>query len=345
MSDIDITDTSVAQPLIVAASLASAAALGPLPANTVFAGHSVGEFAACALAGLLHPDTAMRLIAVRGRAMAAASVTPASGMAAVLGGDEPAVLAGIERSGCVAANYNGAGQIVAAGSTTAVERLIADPPDGSRVRPLAVAGAFHTELMAPARVALAEEAEWVTATDSPTGVLSNRDGTLVTSGEEMLTRLISQVCQPVRWDACTRTLESMGVTAVIELAPAGTLTAMLKRALPGVRSVALRSPDDLEAAQHLIAEHGIAGEHGDELTGAVPGWRLLVAPAGGTVRIPQARHTTALAAGDVVAHVATRTEDLAVTVKEPGRLIELLVHDGDPVSSGQPVARISRERS
>jgi len=258
-------------------------------------------------------------------------------MVAVLGGEETAVLEAIERAGCVPANYNGAGQIVAAGTAAALDRLLAEPPAGARVRPLAVAGAFHTDLMARARVALAEESEWVTPTDSAVGVLSNRDGTLVTDGEQLLTRLIAAVCQPVRWDACTRTMASMDVTAAIELAPAGTLTGLLRRSLPDVETVALRTPDDLPAARRLIAEHG------DRITTEVPAWRLLVAPAGGTVRIPEARSTDRLAAGEAVAHVATRTEELAVTTAVPVRILELLVHDGDPVSPGQPLARVGAD--
>lgn len=337
MSDADITDTAVAQPLIVAASLATAAALGPLPADTVFAGHSVGEFAAAALAGMLVPTTAMKLIATRGRAMAAASKERPSGMAAVLGGDEAVVIAAIERAGAVAANHNGAGQIVAAGPSEAIDRLLAEPPAGARVRSLAVAGAFHTELMSAARVALAEDAEWAQPTDSAFGVLSNRDGTLVTSGEEMLTRLISQVCQPVRWDACMRTLADLGVTAVIELAPAGTLVGLARRALPDVATLSLRTPDDLAAARDLIAEHG------NRVPDVAPAWRILVAPAGGTVRLPDARSEGQLEPGTVVASVSTRTESLDVTATETSRLIELLVSDGDPVSAGQPLARIGTD--
>jgi [acyl-carrier-protein] S-malonyltransferase len=326
----------------VAASLATAAALGPLPSTTVFAGHSVGEFTAAALSGIFDADTAMRLIAVRGRAMAAASREPKSGMLVVLGGDESAVLAAIERAGCVPANHNGAGQIVAAGTADALERLLDDPPAGARVRPLAVAGAFHTDLMATARIALAEESEWVAPSDSAFGVLSNRDGTLIQNGEEMLARLIAQVCQPVRWDACTRTLSAMGVTAAIELAPAGTLTGLLRRSLPEVETVALRTPEDLSTARRLIAEHSTADPNG-ELVTELPGWRLLVAPASGTVRIAAARETDRLAAGEVVARVATRNEEVAVTITEPGRILELLVHDGDPVSPGQPLIRVGAD--
>jgi [acyl-carrier-protein] S-malonyltransferase len=338
LSDLDITDTAIAQPLIVAASLATAQPLGPLPTGAVFAGHSVGEFAAAALAGFLTAETAMRLVATRGRAMAAASRCPESGMAAVLGGDRQAVLTAIERSGCVAANDNGPGQVVAAGPVAALDRLAAEPPPGARVRRLPVAGAFHSELMASARIALAEAAEWVTPADSPTGLVSNRDGMLVTGGEDLLTRLIAQVCEPVRWGACTRTLAALGVTGTIELAPGGTLTGLVRRALPEVEAVALRTPADLPAARRLIAEHGT--DTVGEVLGTPPTWRLLVAPEGGTVRLPGPADPV-LAAGAVVARVSTRAGELVVTAGEGGRLLELLVHDGDPVGPGQPLARLA----
>jgi [acyl-carrier-protein] S-malonyltransferase len=231
-------------------------------------------------------------------------------MAAVLGGNEPEVLAAIDAAGCVAANYNGAGQIVAAGPADAVDRLLATPPTGSRVRPLAVAGAFHTELMATARDSLAAAASGVATTDCAGGVLSNRDGTLLTSGSEVLGRLVDQVCLPVRWDACLATLAALGVTAVIELPPAGTLTALIRRALPGVEAVALRTPEDLAAARELVAQHTTQPS-------AAPSWRILVAPEKGTVRLD-----------DVVAQAGST-------------LIELLVSDGDPVTAGQPLARVS----
>lgn len=335
LSDSDITDTAVAQPLIVASALATAGQLGPLPASTVFAGHSVGEYAAAALAGAIDPTDAIRLIGIRGRAMAAASAAVPSGMAAVLGGDEQTVLAAIAAAGCTPANHNCAGQIVAAGPSAAIERLLEAPPAGARVRPLAVAGAFHTDLMASAQAALAEAAAGIPTQDAAVGIVSNRDGTLVHSGAEILTRLVEQVCLPVRWDACMRTMATLGVTATIELSPAGTLTGMIKRGLPDVTAIALRTPDDLDAARAAIAEHGTDIAH------EAPDWRVLVAPAGGTVRLPEARLDGLLSAGDVVAHVTTRSEELAVTAGSAGQLLELLVHDGDPVSLGQPLARIA----
>jgi [acyl-carrier-protein] S-malonyltransferase len=251
MSDAAISDTAVAQPLIVGAGLAALPELGVGTAVVAHAGHSVGEFTAAAAAGVLTADAAMRLIAVRGAAMAAASAAVSSGMAAVLGGDEREVLAAIDAAGCVAANFNGSGQIVAAGAIGSVDYLIANPPTGARVRPLPVAGAFHTELMSSAQDLLATAASGVPVTDGASGVLSNRDGALLTDGAEIVSRLVDQVCRPVRWDACMRTLGELGVTAVIELPPAGTLAAMVRRALPGVEVVSLRTPEDLVAAREL----------------------------------------------------------------------------------------------
>lgn len=310
LSDEAIADTTIAQPLIVGAGIAAAAELGVDPASCVLAGHSVGEFAAAAIAGMLDESAAMRLIGVRGRAMAQAAAAAPTGMAAVLGGDAAAVLAAIEAAGCVAANFNGAGQVVAAGRLEALERLSGTTPAGARMRPLAVAGAFHTDFMAPARDALAIAAADVAAHDGAGAVLSNRDGTLQTDGAQVLSRLVDQVCLPVRWDACMATMAALGVTAVIELPPAGTLTALVRRALPGLDAVALRSPDDLDAARELLAQHTTQPS-------AAPGWRLLVAPEKGTVRLC-----------DVVEQAGSS-------------LIELLVADGDPVSAGQPLARVS----
>jgi [acyl-carrier-protein] S-malonyltransferase len=337
MTDAEITDTAVAQPLIVAASLTTAALLPPLPRGTVFAGHSVGEFAAAALSGALTEADAVRLVAIRGAAMARASQAPAGGMTALLGGDAAEVLAAIEAAGCSVANYNANGQVVAAGTVEALARLAADPPARARLRPLAVAGAFHTDLMAPAKAEIAAAAATVTTTNSRTGVVSNADGTLLTDGAEILARLVSQVCRPVRWDLCMQALAAMGVTATIELAPAGTLTALIKRELPDVATLALRGPEDLDAAEALIHEHAA------ELTCETMPWQLLVAPARGTVSVADSAVDVRLAAGDVVVRVTTRTEDLEVRTTAAGHLVEWLVHDGDPVSEGQPLVRLSAE--
>jgi [acyl-carrier-protein] S-malonyltransferase len=337
MSDSDITDTAVAQPLIVAASLTTATLLPDLPRGIVFAGHSVGEFAAAALAGTLSDTDAVRLVAMRGAAMARASASPEGGMTALLGGDPGEVLAAIAAAGCSVANYNATGQVVAAGPAEALARLAAAPPARARLRPLAVAGAFHTNLMSPAKAEIAAAAADVTVTSSRTGVVSNTDGTLLTDGAEILARLVSQVCLPVRWDLCMQALASMGVTATIELAPAGTLTALIKRELPDVATLALRGPDDLEAARALINEHAA------ELTCETMPWQLLVAPARGTVSVVDSAIDVSLAAGEVVVRVSTRTEDLEVRTTAAGHLVEWLVHDGDPVSEGQPLVRLSAE--
>jgi [acyl-carrier-protein] S-malonyltransferase len=337
LSDTDIMDTRVAQPLIVAASLTTAALLPDLPHGTVFAGHSVGEFAAAALAGAIVPADAMRLVAVRGDAMARASASPRGGMTAVLGGDPDEVAAAIAAAGCTAANRNAAGQVVAAGTVEALERLAAAPPARARLRSLAVAGAFHTELMAPAKSEVAAAAAEVVAMPAPAGTISNADGTLLSDGDQILEHLVAQVCLPVRWDLCLQTLSALGVTATIELAPAGTLSALVRRELPDVTALALRGPDDLDAARSLVDEHAA------ELTCESMPWQLLVAPARGTVSVADAGLPSTVAVGDVVVRVATRGEELDVRSTRAGHLVEWLVHDGDPVSEGQPLARLAAE--
>ena len=266
VSDADtIKDTAVAQPLIVAAGLVTASALArtgntadPSLAATgaVLAGHSVGEFTAAALAGVVSGAQAMSLVATRGRAMAEASAVTPTGMAAVLGGDADEVLATIERHGLTAANVNGAGQVVAAGTLGQIEAFRADPPAKARVIPLQVAGAFHTQHMAPAVDALAAAAADLHPAAPTLALLSNADGRAVTDGAEVVTRLVRQVSNPVRWDQCMATLVDLGVTGLLELAPAGTLVGLAKRAMPGVETVALKTPDDLDAARALVETHG-----------------------------------------------------------------------------------------
>ncbi|MCL2586074.1 MAG: ACP S-malonyltransferase [Streptosporangiales bacterium] len=248
----EITDTSVAQPLLVAAALAAAGLLGRPDA---VAGHSVGELGAGAMAGILSPDDAMRLVRVRGEAMALACHDEETSMTAVLGGDETAVLAAIEQAGLTPANVNGAGQIVAGGTRPALEAFAANPPEKARLRPLQVAGAFHTRHMAPAVNALKIAADSIAVKDPDITVLSNADGAAVTSGEEWLGRIVAQVAAPVRWDQCMAAMASLGVTALIELPPAGTLTGLAKRGLRGVETLALKTPDQLDAARDLIKAH------------------------------------------------------------------------------------------
>lgn len=255
-----IKDTAVAQPLIVAAGLASVPALFPDTDPTslvdVTAGHSVGEITAAAFAGVLADADAMAFVRERGRGMAAASAVTPTGMSAVLGGDPDEVAATLERHGLTAANANGAGQVVAAGTLEQLAALTADPPARARVIPLQVAGAFHTTHMAPAVEALGRQAEGFTTSAPTFAVVSNADGAVVRDGAEVLARLVNQVSNPVRWDLCMETLADLGVTGLIELPPAGTLVGLAKRGLKGVETLALKTPDDLEAAQRMLHEHG-----------------------------------------------------------------------------------------
>jgi [acyl-carrier-protein] S-malonyltransferase len=250
-----IRDTAVAQPLLVAAGLLSAAALGDIVPGAV-AGHSVGEITAAAFAGVLDDTAALTLVRKRGLAMAdAAAITP-TGMSALLGGDPETSLAHLEKLGLTPANVNGAGQIVAAGTLEQLAALEADKPEGvRRVVALKVAGAFHTHHMAPAVDALAKAAEVLKPADPKVTYVSNKDGETVITGTEVLKRLVGQVANPVRWDLCMETFEKLGATALIEVCPGGTLTGIAKRALPGVKTLALKTPDDLDAARELIAEY------------------------------------------------------------------------------------------
>jgi [acyl-carrier-protein] S-malonyltransferase len=251
----EIKDTANAQPLIVAASLLGAHALG-VKSCAVTSGHSVGELAAAAISGAISESDALTLVRARGVEMAKAAATTPAGMSAVLGGDREAVVAAITAAGLVAANENGGGQIVAAGSLEGLEKLAANPPEGARVRALAVAGAFHTSYMQPAIVRLRVLAANTHVHDPIATIISNKEGARVTDGREFMDRIVAQIANPVRWDLCMSTLKSMGVTGVIELAPAGTLVGLLKRAEPSIETFALKSPDDLEAAQTFAANHG-----------------------------------------------------------------------------------------
>ncbi|GAA5006157.1 MULTISPECIES: ACP S-malonyltransferase [Streptomyces] len=254
----EIRDTSVAQPLLVAAGLLSAAALGDIPgfAPGAVAGHSVGEITAAAFAGVLDDTAALTLVRKRGLAMAEAAAVTETGMSALLGGDPEVSIAHLEKLGLTPANVNGAGQIVAAGTMEQLAALNEDKPEGVRkVVPLKVAGAFHTQHMAPAVDRLAEAAKALTPADPKVTYVSNKDGRSVATGAEVLERLVGQVANPVRWDLCMETFKELGVTAIIEVCPGGTLTGLAKRALPGVKTLALKTPDNLDAARELVAEH------------------------------------------------------------------------------------------
>jgi [acyl-carrier-protein] S-malonyltransferase len=251
----EITDTAVTQPLVVAATLLAHEELtkrGLLSGvDTVVAGHSVGEIAAYAIAGVISADDAVALAATRGAEMAKACAVEPTGMSAVLGGDEAEVLARLEALDLVAANRNAAGQIVAAGALSALDKLAEDPPAKARVRQLATAGAFHTRYMASALDAYSAAADGVTAADPNTNLLSNADGQPVASGTDAMTKLVAQLTRPVRWDLCTESIRQREVTAIVEFPPAGTLVGIAKRELRGVPTHAVKTPADLDGLAEL----------------------------------------------------------------------------------------------
>ena len=258
-----IRDTKIAQPLLVATGLVAALDLFPRPGDAfarigAVAGHSVGELTAMAGARVITAEQAMVLVRERGNAMADAAATTATGMTAVLGGQRDEVLAVIERHGLTAANDNGAGQVVAAGTQEQLDAFAEDPPAKARLIPLSVAGAFHTTHMAPAVERMSSLARSVSTHDPRTPVISNRDGQVVHDGREVLQRVVGQIAHPVRWDLCMETMSDLGVTGIMEMPPAGTLTGIAKRALKGVETFALKTPDQLDAAREFCDKHGEA---------------------------------------------------------------------------------------
>ncbi|PVU83833.1 ACP S-malonyltransferase [Cellulomonas sp. WB94] len=267
-SDADtIRDTAVAQPLIVSTSLIALRVIlgesAPADVAAVTAGHSVGEFTAVAVAGVLPDDEAVALVTARAAAMATAAAAVATGMCAVVGGDAQEVLAAIEAAGLVPANVNGGGQVVAAGDLPGLERLAANPPARARVIPLQVAGAFHTPFMQSALDAFAPVAAAQRPRSPRLPLLSNADGAAYSggrtgrgSGIDVLSRLAQQIVAPVRWDLCQEAFAALGVTGMLELAPGGVLAGLARRSLPGVETVAVKSPSDVDAARDLIARHG-----------------------------------------------------------------------------------------
>jgi [acyl-carrier-protein] S-malonyltransferase len=254
----EITDTAVTQPLVVAATLLAHEELtrrGLLAGkDTVVAGHSVGEIAAYAIAGVISADDAVKLAATRGSEMAKACALEPTGMSAVLGGDEAEVLARLEALDLVPANRNAAGQIVAAGALSALDKLAEDPPAKARVRQLATAGAFHTHYMASATDGYATAVEKVTTAEPRTKLLSNADGQPVASAADAITKLVAQLTRPVRWDLCTETMRQDNVTAIVEFPPAGTLAGIAKRELRGVPTHAVKSPADLDGLAEVSGD-------------------------------------------------------------------------------------------
>ena len=343
VSDADtIRDTAIAQPLLVGAGLVTLLSLFPHPAEAfgkvaVGAGHSVGEITAATAAGVLTAEQAMVFVRERGRAMAQAAAATPTGMSAVLGGEAEEGSAAAEALGLTPANINGAGQIVVAGELDALAAFADNPPTKARVRALEVAGAFHTRFMAPAVEVLAGYAAAMSTHDPRIQLLSNADGQVIHDGRDVLKRLVAQVSRPVRWDLCMATMADLGVTALIEIPPAGTLTGLAKRALPGVETLALNTPDDLPAAWDIIARHGATSA-----VAGSPTWRLVVSPIKG-VFTSTSTHAVAGDRIDPGARIGTITslrDAVDVVAPHGGTVVEWLVEDGDPVSPGQPLVRL-----
>jgi [acyl-carrier-protein] S-malonyltransferase len=330
----EIKDTANAQPLLVAAGVMAGSFL-PIDEAAVVAGHSIGELTAAALAGVVTAESAVALAGVRGREMAAACALEPTGMSAVLGGDPDEVLAKLAEYGLTPANRNGAGQVVAAGPLDALEKLAANPPAKARVVTLKVAGAFHTAYMAPAEATLAAVAGGVATAEPARLLLSNADGTAVASGAEALNRMVRQVTSPVRWDLCQSALLDLGVTGAIELTPAGTLAGLAKRALKGVEVVTVNTPDDLPAALDLASRHG-----GPSHVEPTVQFYVTVSPAAGNFTPADLREGDLVKAGTAVGQVENRQGASPVTTAHTGILAEWLAHPGDPVASGQPLARL-----
>lgn len=256
-SQVDITATNIAQPLLTALAFMS---FGKLEVNSnsniIYSGHSVGEFSAASLAGFYSDKTAMKLVNVRGKAMAAAAASnSATGMSAVLGGDKSEVIKHIEQFDLVPANVNSNGQIVASGLLKNLEKLSENPPASTKVRKLEVAGAFHSKFMKSAESELEKEFTQVEVTNSNSSFISNKDGQIVKDSSELKNRLISQITSPVRWDLCQAKMIDLGVTGMLELAPAGVLTGIAKREMPGVELFSIKSPEDIPGAQAFIDKH------------------------------------------------------------------------------------------
>lgn len=338
-----IRDTAIAQPLLVGAGLVAALALFPHPADAfnligAVAGHSVGELTAAAGARAISAEQAMVLVRERGKAMAQAAATTPTGMTAVLGGDKEEVLAKLSHHGLTPANINGPGQIVAAGTMDQLAALAADPPAKARLMPLQVAGAFHTEHMAPAVSVMGQLAMGVSTHDPRTPIISNKDGQVVHDGRAVLQRIVNQIARPVRWDLCLQTMTDLGVTGLLEMPPAGTLAGIAKRALPGVETFALKTPDQLDDARAFCHKHGTPSS-----IDVSPTWRLLVSPTKGTFLRDEIGDT--LAPRAQVGRVKSLREETPVVAPHGGTVVEWLVEDGDLVSPGQPLLRLYPEET
>jgi [acyl-carrier-protein] S-malonyltransferase len=339
-----IRETQIAQPLLVATSLVAALGIFPHPTDAfnkvgAVAGHSVGELAAAAGARVITAEQAMVLVRERGKAMAAAAAQTPTGMTAVLGGDREEVLATLTRHGLTAANDNGPGQVVAAGTMEQLAALADDPPAKARLTPLSVAGAFHTIHMQPAVAELSRLARSVSTHDPRAAVISNKDGQVVHDGREVVARIVGQIAGPVRWDLCMETMLDLGVTGMLEMPPAGTLTGIARRAMKGVETFALKSPDQLTEAREFCEKHGETSA-----IETTPTWRMVVSPSKGTFHLAEAaRDTDVLPTGAEIGAVASLRDRTTVNAVHGGTVVEWLVEDGDLVSPGQPLVRLHPE--
>ena len=339
-----IRDTAVAQPLLVASSLVAALQLFPHPSDAygkvgAVAGHSVGELAVAAGARAITAEQAMVLVRERGKAMAEAAAATPTSMTAVLGGQREEVLEKLAAHGLTPANDNGPGQVVAAGTVDQLAAFEADPPARARLVPLSVAGAFHTEHMAPAVQRLRALAAAVSTHDPRTRVISNRDGHVVHDGQEVLRRIVAQVAHPVRWDLCMETMLDLGVTGMLEMPPAGTLTGIAKRAMKGVATFSLKTPDQLDDARAFVDEHGTPSP-----VETTPTWRMLVSPSKGTFhQRSEVVEGGMIPAQSAIGAVAGLRDETPVLAPHGGTVVEWLVHDGDLVSPGQPLVRLHPE--
>jgi len=339
-----IRDTAIAQPLLVAAGLVTAVQLFPRPADAfgrigVTAGHSVGEITAAAAVGVMSAEAAMVFVRERGRAMAKASAARPTSMTAVIGGKPEEVLAAIEAAGLTAANDNGSGQIVAAGTVEQLAAFAENPPARARLIPLSVAGAFHTVHMEPAVDHLRTLSRAISTHDPRTRVLSNADGQVVQSGQDYLSRLVNQVANPVRWDLCMATMAELGITGLLELPPAGTLTGIAKRNLKGVELFSLNTPDQMDDARAFVQKHAEPESSSD--MGTTPTWRLVVSPGKGRFdKASTVVEDRVLAPHTEIGSVSNLRDQVKIEAPHGGRVVEWLVEDGDPVSPGQPLLRL-----
>jgi [acyl-carrier-protein] S-malonyltransferase len=336
-----IRDTKIAQPLLVATGLVAALELFPHPADAfekigAVAGHSVGELTAATGARAMVAEQAMVLVRERGNAMAEASAVTPTGMTAVLGGDREDILASLDKHGLTPANDNGPGQIVAAGTLEQLAAFAEDPPAKARLMPLTVAGAFHTEHMAPAVGHIAALARSVSVHDPRIPVISNRDGHVIHEGREVLRRIVGQIASPVRWDLCLETMADLGVTGILEMPPAGTLTGIAKRALKGVDTFALKTPDQLDDARAFVNKHGERS-----VIDTTPTWRMVVSPSKGTfVMAEEVVSADTLGTGARIGDISNSRGNVSITAAHGGEIVEWLVEDGDLVSPGQPLVRL-----